>query len=82
MFSGHNRNIDHMTSLFIFPTEVQALNGSSLGPWYGPVYLENVMCNGNERFGIQCNTPGPGVITNPECYNPYRTAGVRCIISE
>ena len=37
------------------------------------------MCNGTERFGVQCNTPGPGVITNQECYNPNRTAGVRCI---
>ena len=40
------------------------------------------MCNGTESFGFQCNTPGPGVITNPECYNPNRTAGVQCITSE
>ena len=66
----------------ISSTETQALNGSNLGPWYGPVYLENVMCNGTERFGFQCNTPGPGVITNQECYNPNRTAGVRCIASK
>ena len=65
----------------ISSTETQALNGSNFGPWYGPVYLENVMCNGTERFGFQCNTPGPGVITNQECYNPNRTAGVRCIAS-
>ena len=40
------------------------------------------MCHGTESFGFQCNTPGPGVITNPECYNPNRTAGVQCITSE
>ena len=40
------------------------------------------MCNGTESFGFQCNTPGPGVITNQECYNPNRTAGVRCITGE
>jgi len=61
------------------PTETQALNGSNFGVWYGPVFLENVMCNGTETFGFQCNSSGPGVITNPECYNPNRTAGARCI---
>ena len=70
-----------MTLPVISSTETQALNGSNFGPWYGPVYLENVMCNGTERFGFQCNTPGPGVIANQECYNPNRTAGVRCIAS-
>jgi len=70
------------TPPLIFPTESQALNGSDVGPWYGPVYLENVMCNGTERFGFQCSTPGPGVITSPECYNANRTAGVRCITGE
>ena len=64
------------------PTEAQALNGSNLAPWNGPVFLENVMCNGTETFGIQCDIPGPGVITNQECFNPDRTAGVRCIASE
>ena len=58
------------------------LNGSTLAPWYGSVFLENVTCNGTERFGFQCNTPGPGVVTSPECYNPNRTAGVRCFRSE
>ena len=70
-----------MTLPLISSTETQALNGSNFGPWYGRVYLENVMCNGTESFGFQCNTPGPGVITNQECYNPNRTAGVRCIAS-
>ena len=64
------------------PTETQALNRSNLGPWYGPVFLENVVCNGTESYGFQCNSSGPGVITNSECYNPNRTAGARCIASE
>jgi len=73
--------LDCMTSQsFFFQSEAQALNGSNLEPWYGPVYLENVMCNGTERFGFQCSTTDLGVITNPECYNPYRTAGVQCMI--
>ena len=63
-------------------TESQVLNGSNLPPWYGPVFLENVMCNGTERIGIECFTPGPGIVTSPECYDPYRTAGVRCFRSE
>ena len=71
-----------MTVLLILPTESEALNGTSLDPWYGPVFLENVMCNGTETFGYQCATPGAGVITNPECYYPNRTAGVRCTMSE
>jgi len=62
--------------------ETRALNGSYFEPRYGPVFLENVMCNGTERFGFQCNTPGPGVISDPECYFPNRSAGVRCIASE
>ena len=66
----------------ISPTETRALNGSYFEPRYGPVFLENVMCNGTERFGFQCNTPGPGVINDPECYYPNRSAGVRCIASE
>ena len=56
----------------------QVLNGSNLAPWYGSIFLENVTCNGTERLGIECVTPGPGVVTSPECSNPYRTAGVRC----
>ena len=56
----------------------QVLNGSNLGPWYGSVFLENVTCNGTERLGIECLTPGSGIVTSPECYNPNRTAGVRC----
>ena len=56
----------------------QVLNGSNLEPWYGSVFLENVTCNGTESLGTECVTPGPGVVTSPECYNPYRTAGVRC----
>ena len=60
----------------------QVLNGSNLAPWYGSFFLENVMCNGTERFGIDCVTPGPGVVSSPECYNPNRTAGVRCFRSE
>ena len=63
-------------------SESQVLNGSNLPPWYGPVILENVMCNGTERIGIECATPGPGVVTSPECYDPYRTAGVQCFGSE
>ena len=66
----------------IIYTESQVLNSSNLGPWYGSVFLENVTCNGTERFGFQCNTPGPGVVTSPECYYPNRTAGVRCFRSE
>ena len=60
----------------------QVLNGSNLAPWYGSVFLENVMCNGTERLGIECVTPGPGVVTSPECYNPNRTAAVRCFQGE
>ena len=40
------------------------------------------MCNGTERLGIECVNPGPGVVTSPECSNPYRTAGVQCFRSE
>ena len=79
LLGDYLRKCDHT---LIFLAESQALNGSNFGPWYGPVYLENVMCNGTESFGFQCNTPGPGVITNQECYNPNRTAGVRCITGE
>ena len=66
----------------IVPTGSQVLNSSNLEPWYGSVFLENVTCNGTERFGFQCLTPGPGVVTSPECYYPDRTAGVRCFRSE
>ena len=40
------------------------------------------MYNGTERLGFQCVTPGPGVVNIPECFNPYRTAGVQCFQSE
>ena len=63
-------------------SESQVLNGSNIAPWNGSVFLENVMCNGRERLGIQCVTPGLGVVTSPECSNPYRTAAVRCFGSE
>ena len=63
-------------------TESRVLNGSNLAPWYGSVFLENVTCSGTERFGFQCNIPGPGGVTSPECSNPYRTAGVQCFRSE
>ena len=75
------RSSDYDIATYL-PAETRALNGSNLGPWFGPVFLENVMCNGTETFGFLCNTPGPGVITSPECYNPNRTAGARCIASE
>lgn len=64
------------------PSEAQVVNGSNFGPWNGPVFLENVMCAGTEAVGTECPTPGVGVITDPECNNPSRTAGVRCIASE
>ena len=60
----------------------QVVNGSNLAPWYGSVFLENVSCNGTETLGIQCVTPGPGVVTSPECYNPNRTAAVQCFQGE
>ena len=66
----------------MFSTESQVLNGSNFGPWDGPIYFENVMCNGTEPVGVPCITPGIGVVTNPECFNPYRTAAVRCYLSE
>ena len=58
------------------------LNGSNFAPWNGSVFLENVMCNGTERLGIECVTPGPGVVTSPECSNPNRTAAVQCFRSK
>ena len=67
---------------FIAHTGSQVLNGSNFAPWYGSVFLENVMCNGTERLGIECVTSGPGVVTSPECSNPNRTAAVRCFQGE
>ena len=75
----HNYIIEYsLKYVILLFSGAQVLNGSNLEPWYGSVFLENVMCNGTESLGIECLTPGPGGVTSPECYNPNRTAGVRC----
>ena len=68
-------NLKYVILLFL---GAQVLNGSNFGLCYGSVFLENVTCNGSESLGIECLTPGPGGVTSPECFNPNRTAGVRC----
>ena len=61
----------------------QASSGSEFGLWFGPVYFEDVMCNGDEYHLSECEISGEvGTITNPGCLQPNRTAGVRCIEGE
>ena len=54
---------------------VQALTGAYFGQGSGPVWLDDVSCDGSEKTLISCLTGGP--IGQHNC-NHYEDAGVRC----
>ena len=75
MYNSAVNNICKNDVLFVFLPGAIALYSSTFGQGYGPIFLDNVVCTGNESNLVECQHPG---IARSQYCSHSEDAGVIC----